>query len=97
MNKYIWESSSNGIVCQLNSPKSSFENVECCSAGCDVNHIRVGNVRPYLRGTALKLAAHRGCLDVVKVLLDAGADPNLTGTVLVVDTNRTTKKIYTVS
>ena len=52
-----------------------------CSRGCDVNHVRVGKIRAYLRGTALKMAAHRGCLEVVKALLEAGADPNLTGMV----------------
>lgn len=52
----------------------------CFSAGCDVNHVRLGNVRPYLKGTALKMAAHRGCVEVVRVLLEAGANPNLTGT-----------------
>ena len=50
------------------------------SRGCNVNHIRVGNIRPYLKGTALKMAAQRGCVEVVKVLLEAGANPNITGT-----------------
>ncbi len=33
-----------------------------------------------MRGTALKMASDRGCLEFVQILLQAGADPDLTGT-----------------
>ncbi len=49
------------------------------SKGCSVNHVVENKCRFYQRGTALKMASDRGCSLTVKLLLESGANPNLTG------------------
>ena len=44
-----------------------------------MNHVVENKCRFYQRGTALKMASDRGCSLTVKLLLESGANPNLTG------------------
>ena len=49
--------------------------------GCDVNHVVENKCRFYQRGTALKMASERGCCLIVELLLQSGANPDLTGNI----------------
>ena len=44
-----------------------------------MNHVVERHCGPHLKGTALKMASERGCLPIVRSLLEAGADPLKTG------------------
>lgn len=68
------------------SPEDGALAQKMIAAGCDVNvcamrglyrGIRLWN--RMRRGTALKMAAHRGAVTMVKILLEAGANPDLQG------------------
>ena len=47
--------------------------------GQDLNMFTTGRYWYHYNGTSLKLAAERGSLDYVDMLLNAGADPDLYG------------------
>ena len=50
-----------------------------CSKGTDVNHVVERKCGPHLKGTALKMASERGSLPIVRLLLEAEANPLKTG------------------
>ena len=48
-------------------------------SGVDIDAVCDGEWWQYLRGTALKMATEHGCLQYVKIILNGGANPDLTG------------------